>query len=132
MATLAMDFRMDRFGSPRLRRMYGEHFGAGTLQFLSAETPVGIDIVVPAAALGRRAWLRLGLLGATGAENLVGTLNGVPLAVAATALQDIPLDGGRLAAQNRVQVALGQAVDNPRLAVGFAAIVTSQDEQGQP
>ena len=70
-----------------------------------------------------KAWLRLGVLGTEGDEPLRCRLNGQQIDVKATALQDVPLDARALRARNTLEVGLREPVDNPRLALGFAAIV---------
>ncbi len=125
-ATASVSFLLDRFAIPPRSRLVREHFGDRTLQFVTQERPARTAIAVPAAGVSRTR-LRLGLLGAEGDERLSLSLNGAELPVRATALQEIELQGGAVQASNVVELSLAQPADNPRLALGFASIVTEVD-----
>ena len=67
--------------------------------------------------------MRVGLLGPQPQDKLTASLNGVALPLQATALQEIPLELGALKTANQLEVKLAQPSTNPRLALGFAALV---------
>jgi hypothetical protein len=121
-AIASVDFRMDRFGTPRRIVRVREHFGDRNVAFLKASAPVETAIALPADRAG--AWqLRLGLLGPEGDESVRLLLNGKAIAIHATAFQEVPVDGGLLQESNTISLALDKPADNPRLALGFVALV---------
>lgn len=125
-ATVSLNLRLAYFHRPARQRVVTEAFGNQTLQFLQGTAPVRLTIPAPAAPASQR-FLRLGLLGTTGAEQLRVTCNGQELPAQPTALQDLPLAGVELQPGNTVEVRLQAAADNPRLAVGFVSLVSIQD-----
>ncbi len=122
-ATVSISFRLDNFAVPPRTRAVQEVFGDRTLQFLKAGERAGVTIAAPPAGAAK-AWLRVGLLGPAGTEALAATLNGKEVPLKATALQDVPVEPASLRPQNRVEVWLKAPADNPRLALGFASLVT--------
>lgn len=118
--TASVSFRVNGFPTPSRQIVRQESFGDRTLQSLQAE-PVSVKIAGPAAA-PPKAWLRVGLLGSQPGDKLSATLNGVPLLLQPTALQDLPVDARTLKGDNELRVNAAPA-DNPRLALGFAALV---------
>jgi hypothetical protein len=125
-ATASVSFRLDHFATPARQRVSTECFGDQTLQFLQGGEAVRVTIGLPEGVQGQAA-LRLGLLGATGAERLQVRLNGRDLPARATALQDLPLGDLALGAANELVVRLVEPVDNPQLAVGFASLVVTTE-----
>ena len=122
--TLSVNFRMNVFGKPQREHRTVEHFGDRTLTFIKTDEPARLTIALPnAAAAQGKAWLRLGLLGTEGDEPLLCRLNREQIDVRATALQDVLLDARALRQRNALEVCLSKPVDNPRLALGFAAVV---------
>jgi len=115
----AIQFRMDRFGKAGKAVRTVESFGDRTLAFLKPGETVIVTIPKPAGALTDPR-LRLGLLGAEDGDALRVEFNGQPLTIGAAAWQEIAVPS--LAERNTLTVtATGPA--NPRLAVGFAAVV---------
>ena len=124
-ATISVSFRMDHFSRPGATRTVSEHFGDRTLQFIRSTEPVSVSIRAPKVGEGK-AWVRVGLLGPEGDEQVAARLNGKEVALRATALQDILLAPGMVQEDNRLEVWLRQAVENPKLALGFASVVTEE------
>jgi hypothetical protein len=63
-------------------------------------------------------------------ESLSARFNGHELPISAKVLQEIPLDPGSIRPTNQLEIQLNRAVDNPRLAVGFASIVVEEVRDG--
>ena len=128
-ATVSINFRLDNFATPAQTRKTEEHFGDRTLQFIGGPgdrkttEPVSVTIAVPQVAPGAKVALRLGLLGPEGTEPLTASFNGKDLPIKATALQEVSLDPAAIQPKNEVKLWLRQPVDNPKLALGFAAVV---------
>jgi len=122
-ATVSVDFRLDRFAETPRARVRTEHFGDRTLQFITPGTPAALTIETPPAPEGARVFLRVGLLGPAGDEDLVARLNGTDLPLAPIAIQDRPIEAGKLGDANRLEVALTEDAGNPKLALAFASIV---------
>lgn len=120
-AIAAIDFRMDRFGKPSRTLRIREHFGDQNVAFLTGDAPLEVSIPLPADRSGTWA-LRLGLLRPEGSEVLAASLNGTPLAVQPTALQECPIPAEQLHEANVLTISLAKPVDRP-LALGFAALV---------
>jgi hypothetical protein len=121
-ATASITFRTSGFHEPANTRVVSENFGDRTLQFLTGADPVIVQIGLP-TPLPNSASLRLGLLGPDGGEKLLADLNGRPVAVAPSALQEVPLEAGALAPTNTLTLRLAEPAANPRLALAFASIV---------
>jgi hypothetical protein len=121
-AIASVNFRMDRFGTPRRTIRLREHFGDRNVAFLKADAPTEATIALPAERPGT--WhLRLGLLGPDGSESLRLVLNGKTIPIQATALQELPVDSGLLKEANRMSLTLDQPTENPKLALGFVSLV---------
>ncbi|MBI2297769.1 MAG: hypothetical protein HYU66_02240 [Armatimonadetes bacterium] len=125
-ATASLSFRMMNFGAPARRRVTHEWFGDRTLQFLQPGAPV--RFIIRATPDAKASWaLRLGLLGPAVGDGVGVTFNGRPLEATATALQDLAVPADAVKAENVVEVTGQPAQVNPRLAVGFAALVSTSN-----
>jgi hypothetical protein len=122
-ATASLSFRMDTFPTPAVTRSSREYFGDATLQLLAGQQRAVVDIDVPDAPAGVRFWLRVGLLGPAGDEALAARWNGADLPIAATTLQDLPLEDESVKPHNHLDVWLSKPSDNTKLALGFASVV---------
>lgn len=126
--TVSLNFRMQNFGRTHATRFYREFFGDQTREFLRPDRPVTIALRLPKLT-GGSVWLRVGLLGPAGGEALHATLNGVPIPLEPTSLQEIPLDKTTLQPLNTLRIELEQPADNPRLALGFASLVVQTESR---
>jgi len=124
-ATVAADFFMNRFGPPPGTRRIREFFGDANLIFLQPRAGVRISIPVPDAALrtATKIRLRLGLLGPVPDDRIAARLNGRPVPIVPASLQDAPVDKSMLNERNVLEVVNQSGKSNPRLALGFAALV---------
>ena len=128
-ALASVSFRMNGFVEPRRRRLVREFFGDRTLAFIQSATPVSVRISRPTNRQSEaRYFLRLGLLGTTGKEPIACTWNGMELPIKPVALQQIALPSKEVQAENGCELRVDRAVDNPRLALGFAALVAETEE----
>ncbi len=126
-ATASITFRMQGFRTPSRARVTREHFGDAVLRFFEGAEPVTVTIHAPEVG-DAEPRLRLGLLGTKGTERWTATLNGEPVELESRAYQELSIDANLLEAQNRLEIRLDEATDNPALALGFAALVFETTE----
>jgi hypothetical protein len=127
-AIASVDFRMDRFGTPRRTVRVREHFADRNVAFLKVDVPVETTVTLPADRSGSWA-LRLGLLGPDGDEPVQLSLNGTPVPVQPVALQELAIDSSLLKASNTIAIAAAKPTDNAKLALGFVSLVQTTTDK---